>query len=78
MKTLAFTLIATAVLVTGAFAATHRHTSPNHQAYPIESYLPSQRIYPDDWKERHWDPTCNAYMTDREVRRNDEKSGSHC
>jgi hypothetical protein len=86
MKKLTFTFIATAILVTSAIASPQRETSKRiDRMYADESYVLTPRssktskpLSSDSLSDKQWNPTCNAYMTEREVRRNDETSGSGC
>jgi hypothetical protein len=86
MKQLTFAFMATAILVTSAIASPKWETSSKgDRMYVDESpvYTPrtskiTKPLRSDRLIEKHWSPTCNAYMTEREERRNDETSGSRC
>jgi hypothetical protein len=85
MKKVAFTLAATALLITSAVASTLHSVPSTNQEYVDVAYSPTHqyrdtppRTYPDVLDGKHFNPVCDMYMTDREQRRSDEKNGSRC
>jgi hypothetical protein len=86
MKQLTFAFMATAILVTSAIASPEWDTSSKSDrmyvdespVYTTRSSKITKPLRSDGLIEKHWNPTCNAYMTEREERRNDETSGSGC
>jgi hypothetical protein len=86
MKQLTFAFMATAILVTSAIASPKWETSSKGDRidvnepplYTTKSSKITKPLRSDRLIEKHWNPTCNAYITEREERRNDETSGSKC
>jgi hypothetical protein len=86
MKNLTFTFMATAILVSNAMASPQWDTSSKSDrmyvddspVFTLRSAKESKPLLSGGFNDKQWNPTCNAYMTDREIRRIDESSGSGC
>jgi hypothetical protein len=86
MKNLVFTVLATAAFVTSAIAAPQWDTSSKSDRMYVDEpnviapkrYKTLKPFSADNLRDKRWEPTCNMYMTEREIRRNDETGGSGC